>query len=108
VQVEGNADFATELSFVFRHLGWDFEEDLAHVFGDIAAHRMMQSTRKLLHGTTDSAARFSANLSEYAAHELNLLVSSTEFNHFRANIAELSAQLARFDLKIARYAANRL
>jgi hypothetical protein len=40
VKLSGSADLAECLAFVFRNLGWDIEEDLASVLGDIPARRL--------------------------------------------------------------------
>ena len=48
VRIEGNAEFAEALGFVFRHLRWDAEEDLSRLFGDIAAHRLVEGGRNVV------------------------------------------------------------
>src|SRR5258706_1531265 len=40
VEIEGSADLASAVDTLFRHLSWDFEEDLSKLFGDIVAHRL--------------------------------------------------------------------
>ncbi|MDR3323968.1 MAG: hypothetical protein LBS89_07185, partial [Zoogloeaceae bacterium] len=39
-QISGNVDFAETLNFVFRHLEWDAEADLAGLIGDMPARRL--------------------------------------------------------------------
>lgn len=102
--VDGNAEFATELSFVFRQLRWDAEEDLSRVIGDIPAHRLMQGGKHLFTWQKRAASNFAENLSEYLTHENPLLLSSQEFNAFRADITRLDAELARLEIRAKLFA----
>lgn len=72
--VTGNAEFATELSFVLRHLRWDVEEDLSRLVGDIAARRIVQTGRDCVAAHRQAFANASANLYEYLVYENALLV----------------------------------
>jgi ubiquinone biosynthesis protein UbiJ len=55
-QISGSADLAEALGFVFRHLRWDIGEDLSHVVGDIAAHRIV-SAWKLRRSSQDDSIK---------------------------------------------------
>lgn len=97
VRVEGNAEFATELSFVFRHLRWDAEEDLSHLVGDIAAHRLVQGAERFAGWQHQAAQNLAANLAEYLALENPLLVSRREFDAHREGISRLNSDLIRLE-----------
>lgn len=97
--VEGNAEFATELSFVLRHLRWDAEEDLARLVGDIAAHRLVQGAQGLVAWQQQAAANLTANLTEYFAHENAALIARPEFEVWRAGVAALNKQLDRLEAR---------
>jgi ubiquinone biosynthesis protein UbiJ len=98
-RVEGNAEFATELSFVFRNLRWDAEEDLSHLIGDIAAHRLVQGAERFFGWQRQAAQNFAANFGEYLTMENPLLVSRREFSALREGIARLNADLARLETR---------
>jgi ubiquinone biosynthesis protein UbiJ len=98
-RVEGNAEFATELSFIFRHLHWDAEEDLARLVGDIAAHRMVQSAQRIATWHRQATANLAGNLAEYLAHENRQLVTHEEFASFRETLARLNADLSRLEAR---------
>lgn len=98
--VEGNAEFATELSFVFRNLRWDAEEDLARIVGDIAAHRIVRTADRLVAWQKEAATRLAENLSEYLRHESRLLVSTDEFAAFRDEVVRLNVALAALENRI--------
>ena len=47
VRIEGDVEFAQDVSLLARNLDWDVEEDLSRVVGDIAAHRIVTTARSL-------------------------------------------------------------
>jgi len=95
--VEGNAEFATELSFVFRNLRWDAEEDLSQVVGDIAAHRLVAGAGRFAAWQKQAATNLAENLAEYLTRENPLLIPTEEFNAFRNEIAHLNSSLSRLE-----------
>jgi ubiquinone biosynthesis accessory factor UbiJ len=95
--VEGNAEFATELSFVFRQLRWDAEEDLSKVVGDIAAHRLVQGAGRFAAWQKQAAVNLAENLAEYLTQENPLLIPVQEFSTFRADITRLNTDLLRLE-----------
>lgn len=100
--VEGNAEFATELSFVFRHLRWDTAEDLAQVFGDVAAQRIINTAHGFLDWQKQAAANLLGNFNEYVAFENQVLVTHAEFEAFSNGISLLANNLSRLELRVAR------
>jgi len=101
VTVEGNAEFATALSFVLRNLRWDVEEDLAALVGDIAAHRIVQGAVRLADWQSRAATNLAANLSDYLAIEQQVLVPAAELDALRDGIAGLDAGLGRAERRLA-------
>ncbi|TAH47981.1 MAG: hypothetical protein EYC67_05735 [Betaproteobacteria bacterium] len=104
VRIEGNAEFADALGFVFRHLRWDLEEDLSRVVGDIAAHRLVETGRQLSEQGRRAISNASGNLIEYLVEEEPLLVSRTALPAFASEIAELRDAVARLDKHVERVA----
>src|SRR5690606_14219789 len=74
VRIEGNAEFADALGFVFRNLRWDLEEDLSRLVGDIAAHRLVDGGRRLGAAGRETLERFGGNLAEYLTEEQPVLL----------------------------------
>lgn len=99
--VAGNAEFAAELSFVFRHLRWDVEEDLSRQVGDIVAHRLVEGAGRFMAWQKQAATHLAENLAEYLVHENPLLVATDEFAALRDNISRLNADLARLENRLA-------
>lgn len=102
VEVSGNAAFAAEVMFLFRHLRWDVEEEVARVFGDAAAHRLVGTARDIAAWHADAARRLAEGLIEYAAEEKRLLVARGELEGIAEAHARLRDGLERLDRRVAR------
>lgn len=107
VRIEGNAEFAEALGFVFRHLRWDAEEDLARVFGDIAAHRMVEGGRQVVEGGRRSLERAGENLAEYLTEEADLLLPRSALPPFVHEVIALRDDVARLDKRLAKLERRR-
>jgi ubiquinone biosynthesis protein UbiJ len=99
--VSGNAEFATELSFVMRNLRWDAEEDFARVFGDIPAHRLFNAGKGLLVAQHQFVQRMADNLTEYLTIESRNFTRSEDLRAFAESIACLDADLQRLDRRVS-------
>lgn len=99
-RVEGNAQFATELSFVLRELRWEAEEDLSRLVGDIAAHRLVQGGKGLAAWQQDAGTRLAENMAEYAAEEGRLLVRAPDIADFGKAVGELNDNVALLEKRL--------
>ncbi|MBI4123454.1 MAG: SCP2 sterol-binding domain-containing protein [Betaproteobacteria bacterium] len=102
VEVSGNAQLATELMLLARHLRWDFEEDLARLLGDAAAHRLAGVARDLAAWHADAARRIAAALADYATDESRLLVRRGDLAALAGELAGLRDAIERLDKRIER------
>lgn len=107
VRIEGNAELAEALGFVFRHLRWDAEEDLSRLFGDIAAHRLVEGGRKVVDEGRRSLERASGNVAEYLTEESTLLVPRKALPAFAEEVVALRDAVARLDKRVARLEKRR-
>ena len=107
VRIEGNAEFAEALGFVFRHLRWDAEEDLSRLIGDIAAHRLVEGGRKVVDEGRRSLERASGNVAEYLTEESTLLVPRKALPAFAEEVVALRDAVARLDKRVARLERRR-
>ena len=48
VEIQGDVQLAAEIAWLADNLRWDFEEDLARLFGDAFAHRLAEAARRLV------------------------------------------------------------
>lgn len=102
VEVAGNARLASEILFLARHLRWDFEEELAGVLGDVAAHRIAATARGVMTWHADAARRIAEGLVEYATEERALLVRRVELEEVGAKQARLRDALDRLQKRVER------
>jgi ubiquinone biosynthesis accessory factor UbiJ len=100
--VVGNAEFATELSFVLRNLRWDAEEDLSRLVGDIAAHRLVGTASAFVAWQKRSAESFAQNISEYLAEEARVLTPARELALMRADLEDLDRRLTALAARVER------
>ena len=102
VKIEGNARLAQEVLHLARHLRWDFEEDLSHLFDDAAAHTLAAALRNFAAWQADAARRLGAALMEYALEEARLLAPREQFAAHAAQVARLRDALARLEKRVER------
>jgi len=91
--------------FLFRHLRWDVEGEMAKVFGDVAAHRLAGLARGVAAWHADAARRIAGSLVEYAAEERRLLIRRGELAEHAAAQARLRDGLERLEKRLERLGA---
>lgn len=106
VRIDGNAEFADALGFVFRNLRWDVEEDLSKVFGDILAHRIVSAASRLKVFNAQALDALGGNLAEYFTEEQKLLVTHRELAAHGRDVGKLRDDLARLEKRLERTAEN--
>ncbi|MBU1236344.1 MAG: hypothetical protein KJ634_10075 [Gammaproteobacteria bacterium] len=97
--VTGNAEFATALSFVLKHLRWDAEEDLSKLVGDVAAHRIAGVSSRLTFWQKEAGRNLAENLAEYLGEESRLLVPARELANFREELADFAQRIERLEAR---------
>lgn len=107
IRLDGDADLAEALGFVFRNLRWDAEEDLSRVVGDIAAHRLVSSATRLHRGNLRALESVTANLGEYLTEEAAMLVRPAALTPMNVELNTLRDDLARLEKRIGRLERRR-
>jgi len=100
IGIEGSADLAGAVQYLFRHLRWDFEEDLSRVFGDVLAHRMVEQGRRFAAWNREAAEKLAQNLAEYWIEEQPLLARPADVRQFLTDVDQLRDDLARIEKRI--------
>ena len=100
VHVSGNAKLASEVLMLVRHLRWDPEEDLARIFGDVAAHRLAGAARGLFAWHADAASRLAESAVDYLVAEKRWLVTRAEHEAFAAGVAGLRDDMERVEARL--------
>lgn len=100
IGIEGNADLAGTVQYLFRHLRWDIAEDLSRVFGDVLAQRMVSEGRRFAAWNREAAQKLAQNFAEYWTEEQPLLARPADVRQFLADVDQLRDDLARLEKRI--------
>lgn len=100
IPVEGDASLAAALNGIARNLRWDVEEDLSRVVGDIAAHRMVDTGRKLADWGRQSADNLARSFAEYWTEERPLIAARADLEQFIRDVDALRDDVARLEKRI--------
>jgi ubiquinone biosynthesis accessory factor UbiJ len=100
IGIEGNADLASTVQYLFRHLRWDVEEDLSRIFGDALAHRMVEQGKRFAAWNKEAVTKLAQNLTEYWIEEQPLLARPADARQFLAGVDQLRDDLARLEKRI--------
>ena len=100
IAVEGDPQLAAALNHIARNIRWDIEEDLSRVFGDIVAHRMVESGRKLDTWGRQGADNLARSFAEYWTEEQPLIASRADVEQFNRDVDTLRDDVARLERKI--------
>jgi ubiquinone biosynthesis protein UbiJ len=100
INIEGNADLASTVQYLFRHLRWDLEEDLSKLFGDVLAHRMVGQGKRFAAWNREAAEKLAQNLAEYWVEEQPMLARPAAVRQFLSEVDQLRDDLARIEKRI--------
>lgn len=100
-RIEGSAEFAEAIAFVFRNLRWHPADDLAPWIGDIAANRLVKTGEQLLSHGKAAASNLASNVSEALVQDNALLPTQRELNQFCDAADSLRDDLARLEKRLA-------
>jgi ubiquinone biosynthesis accessory factor UbiJ len=105
-RVEGDAELAAAISDVASNLRWDFEEDLSHVVGDVAAQRVGQVVRQMSTWPGDAAESAARGVAEYLAEENHMLATPLQAEAFARDVDDLRDSVERLEKRIDRLASS--
>jgi ubiquinone biosynthesis protein UbiJ len=100
VTIDGDADFAAAIGWLAANLRWEFEEDLARVFGDAAAHRIGRVVRNVGGNLQQAARDTEAMLRRGFAEPEAPLVGQAAFADFRQAVIDLRDAAARLEKRV--------
>jgi ubiquinone biosynthesis protein UbiJ len=106
IGIEGNADLAGTVQYLFRHLRWDIADDLSKVFGDVLAQRMVSEGKRFAAWNREAAQKLAQNFAEYWVEEQPLLARPADVRQFLADVDQLRDDLARLEKRIQTLSGN--
>ncbi len=102
IAVAGDEVLGRDIVFVAANLGWDVEEDLSKIVGDIAAHRAVQAARAFHHWSREATLRLAQGAAEYWTEESPLIASRVKVASFGDAVAQLREAVDRLEERIGR------
>ena len=102
VRIEGDAALATAIAGLARQLRWDVEEDLSHVIGDLAAHRVGETVRSAAAGGRDLMDRARTTTLQWLIHDDGGLVGRPALESFREDLRRLRDDVERLAKRVER------
>ncbi|MBT8428768.1 MAG: SCP2 sterol-binding domain-containing protein [Gammaproteobacteria bacterium] len=100
VRIDGDNQGAHRFSEALASLDIDWEEQLSHLTGDIAAHEIGRAARGALHEGRRIASSGRENLSEYLTEEARMLPHRFEVEDFLAEVDTLRDDSERLAARI--------
>lgn len=100
VEVVGDAEFAMVINQLARQLRWDAEEDLSRFFGDIAAHRLVETGRSLQRWGQGTARHVGRSMAGYWTEEDPLIAGASELAEFHHAVDIVRDDVARLEKRI--------
>ena len=102
IHITGDSHLATEIAKVFAHMKWDYEDDLSHIIGDVAALKVGQLGRKTIQSVKESGVNVAEMLSEYWQEELPLIAKKRHLEQFNQDVDTLRADTERLEKRLAK------
>ena len=106
VSVTGDIQFAAAVDHVCRNLRWDAEEDLARLFGDVAAHRMVLTAETLQRWGVQATDNLARSFTEYWTEERPLIANAADLEQFNRDVDRLRDDIARLEKRLEYLSAH--
>lgn len=100
IHITGDTKFGAEIGQILAHITWEAEEDLAHLFGDIIAHRMAGFGRGLWEWHKQSALHWVAAASEYFTEEQPLIAKRSQIEQFALDVDAVRSATDQLEKRI--------
>jgi len=107
VDMSGDAIVAAGFRRLLRYGKPDFEEELAGLIGDAAAHGVGEFLRGVSSWTRDAGSTMQQNVAEYLQEESRAVPGRHEADEFRNEVNALRDDVARFEARLRRLEKGR-
>ncbi len=107
IDIAGDTALAREILAIAQDLRWDAEEDLSRVFGDIAAHRMVQAGDDFRRWQREAAGSLARSAAAYWTEEQPLIATRHDVERFVREVDTLRDDVARIEQRIGQMTAKR-
>lgn len=100
VEVVGDSEFAMAINQLVRQLRWDVEEDLSRFFGDVTAHRVVETGRSFQRWGQNTARHVGRSMADYWTEEDPLIASASDLAQFHQAVDTLRDDVARLEKRL--------
>lgn len=107
VQIDGDNGLAQTIGEVLKGLDIDWEEQLAAVVGDTAAHQIGSQARAGSRWATRTGRALESDLREYLIEEGRVVPSDTEMQGYLSGVDRFRDDVERLEARIERLARRR-
>lgn len=102
IELHGDVDVARRAKAILDELDIDWEEQLARITGDVAAHQIGNVVRGTLGWSKSLLATLGQDITEYLQEESNTLPTEPEVRAFAAEVDRLRSDADRLVLRVQR------
>ena len=107
IRIEGDAEVAQRFQGLLQLAQPEFEEELARVIGDVAAHQVANVVRGFLDWGRKAAGSFSQNVAEYLQEEGRDVPARVELEEFFEAVDHLRNDADRLEARLSRLESRR-
>ena len=107
IRIDGDAEVAQRFQGLLQLAQPDFEEELARVIGDVAAHQVANFARGFLGWGRRAADSLSQNVAEYLQEEGRDVPSRVELEEFLEAVDHLRNDADRLEVRLSRVESRR-
>lgn len=104
VRIHGDTALVQELHYIAQELDVDWEEPLAQLVGDVAAHQIGNGIRSVMQFARRTARVMFQNSKEYVQEELGAVPQRWELNEFLSDVDDCRADSERVEARLERLA----
>jgi ubiquinone biosynthesis protein UbiJ len=107
IRIEGDAEVAQRFQNLLQQAQPDFEEELARVVGDVAAHQVANLARGIFDWGRKAADSLSQDVAEYLQEEGRDVPTRVELEEFLESVDHLREAADRLEARLARLESHR-
>lgn len=106
LEIEGDAEVLQRFTRILRLVGFDAEEVVAQVLGDVAAHRLVGSIRDLVEWGRHSLDSIAYSTAEYLREEMEDLARGGDVEEWERGIDALRDGIDRLEARLELFGSH--
>lgn len=107
IEISGDTAVAEKIRDILQEMDIDWEEQLSKVVGDIAAHKMANGFKQIVHLGKTTARTLGENVKEFLQSESQQVPSAPEMEQFITQVTELQYAVDRAEARLNQLSSKR-